>query len=984
MIWSRSLDPERWRRLEALLDHALDLSGSERDAFLDRECRDDPRLADEVRAILVAGEQSDPFLDTAAPRLGAALLGEERVSGPVPERVGPYQIERLIGEGGMGSVYLAHRVDGEFDQRVALKLVRHGLHLDARIVRRFREERQILAALNHPGIARLFDGGITGDNLPYFAMEYVEGLPITRYCEARGLSLEERLGLFVRVCDAVAHAHAKKIVHRDIKPSNILVTDSGEPRLLDFGIAKLLDADPGSTELTRRSERLLTPEYASPEQIRGEPVVMASDVYALGVLLYELVTGRRPFTRVGRTAHELERAVLEEEPTRPSEAAPHETLRRRLRGDLDAIILSAMSKHPSRRYPSAAEVGADVARHLRGEAITAPSGGRAGRVRHWSRTHRIPLTAATLAVLAAAGVIGAVVNREEEQAGDPVLRTLRLSSPQRVTSEEGLELDPAISPDGNHVAYAAGVEGAMRIFVRQREGSRAVAISGSLGGNHRRPRWSPDGTRILFQAERGLWLAPALGGSPQLVVAPPADTVTAHSAAWAPDGTQLAWVTHDTIYVRELTAERPRVLATATVPHSLDWSPDGRWIAMASGNAEFVYHRIGNLGPSALYLLPARCDAGVSCDAVLLAPPTSLNTSPAWLDASRLVFVSSRNGPRDLFAVSIGRYGEVMQEPVPLSAGQDMHTVSAAADGRTLAYSLFRQNSNIWALDISTGTPRRLSDATRITSGQQTVEGVALSPDGKWLAFDANRTGYQDIYVVSAEGGEAERVVFTRQDKFHPSWSPDGQTLAFYTFEDGVRRAVTAPARGGPVRLIHPDGPVQEEHTPVWTRDGLGLIYFRIFVDRSELYAVRRVSDSTWSEERQLTRQGGMWPTFSADGSRMAYVATPGLVRVMGPDFDESTSSVALDASAPASNGVIAISAAITPDGGTILVKGEDANGSGFWSIPASGGAPRLLARLDDGRRTSPRPEFTSDGRRIFFTLTEREADVWAARLEDR
>jgi serine/threonine protein kinase/Tol biopolymer transport system component len=982
MIWSRPLDPDRWRRLESLLDRALDLPGADRDEFLARECGDDPALAEQVREILRAGERSDDMLDTVAPRLGAELLGMGPAF-PAPDRVGPYRIERLIGEGGMGTVYLAHRDDGEFDQQVALKLVRHGLHLDPRIVRRFREERQILAALNHPGIARLLDGGITGDNLPYFAMEYVDGLPITRYCDARSLGLEQRLELFARACDAVAHAHARKIVHRDIKPSNILVTDSGEPRLLDFGIAKLLDADPRSTELTRRSERLLTPEYASPEQIRGEPVVMASDVYALGVLLYELVTGRRPFTRVGRSAHELERAVLDEEPTRPSEAAPHDTLRRRLRGDLDAIILTAMSKLPSHRYPSAAELSADVARHLRGEPITASGARPVDRARRWARRHRLVVGGAGAAAIIATGAFAAMTVTTG-LAGDPLLRTLRLSNPQHVTNEEGLELDPAISPDGNQVAYAAGGEGAMRIFVRQRDGSRAVAISGSLRGNHRRPRWSPDGTRILFQAERGLWLVPALGGSPQPVVMAPRDTATAHSPAWSPDGSSVAWVVRDTIYVRELAGERPRVLATATVPHSLSWSPDGRWIAMVSGNSEFVYHRLGNLGPSALYLLPARCATGASCAPILLAPPTSLNTSPAWLDAARLVFVSSRGGPRDLFAVRINSTGAAMEDPVPLSAGQDMHTVSVASDGRTLAYSLFRQNQNIWSLDMSAGIPRHLSHATRITSGQQTVEGMEISPDRQWIAFDANRTGYQDIYIVAASGGEAERVIATNQDKFHPSWSPDGGTLAFYTFHDGVRRTVTAPARGGAVQLIHPDGPVQEEHTPVWTRDGQGLVYFRLFGDGAQLYLVRRMTDSTWSAEQQLTRNGGMWPTFSADGSRMAYVANPGVVRVMGPELEESSSWVALDASDPGSNGVVAISSVIAPDGGTIFVKGEDAQGPGVWSVPAEDGSPQLVVRLDDGQRTSPRPEFTSDGRRIFFVLAEREADVWAVRLERR
>ena len=905
----------------------------------------------------------------------------------VPKRVGPYRIERPIGEGGVGTVYLARRDDGEFDQQVALKLVRRGLHLDSRIIRRFREERQILAALNHPGIARLFDGGLTEDHLPFFAMELVEGVPIDRYCEAHTLSVDQRLDLFARVCDAVAHAHGKQIVHCDIKPSNILVTEIGEPRLLDFGIAKLLASAEGSADVTRPSERLLTPEYASPEQIRGEPVVIASDVYSLGVLLYELLTGQRPFRRANRNVHELERAVLEEDPMQPSETVRGDPRHRQLKGDLDAIILTAMHKEPARRYASAAELAADVRRHLAGDPVTARGVTAVYRVRRWVRRHQFVLGSAIGGGVLAAGVLFAVaMSADRLTPGDRVLRTLRLSSPQHVTNDEGLELDPAISPDGQRIAYAAGHDGAMRIFVRQRDGSRAVAVSGSLAGDHRRPRWSPTGTQLLFQAERGIWLVPALGGAPRLVVQPPPNESAgpAHSAAWAPDGQQIGWVVRDTVYVRPLDGNQPRAVATFFVSHSLAWSPDGRWIAVVSGNAEFVYNFVGNLGPSALYLVPTRCERARSCAPVLVEHPSSLNTSPEWLDASRLLFVSNRGGTRDLFAVHVSPTGDT-DEPVRLSAGQQIHTVSAAADGRTLAYTVFRQTTNIWSLDISSGRPRALTDATRITSGQQTIEGVDLSLDGQWLAFDANRAGQQDIYVVPASGGEPERVTDTPQDDFHPAWSPDGKSLAFYTFRDGVRRAATVSVRGGPIRLVHPTGPVREEHTPVWTRDGQRLIYWRNFSYGTELYEVRRTSDSTWSDERQLTRRGGVAVSFSADGSRMTYIGVaPGYVRLMGRNLDEASSRLVHAPPAPGTGGVRVHSGNISRDGATYIAKGEDAVGPGFWGIPIAGGAPRLLVRLDDPRRTAPRPEFATDGRRIFFTLTERDADVWAVRLDDR
>ena len=978
------MNPERWKRVEALLDAALDLDPAERPSFLEGECSDDPSLVREVLSILASGEAGGSILERRAVDVAGPMV-EETMPSPIPERVGAYRIERVIGEGGMGTVYLAHRDDGEFAQRVALKVVRYGLQQDARMVRRFRDERQILAALDHPSIARLLDGGITEDGTPYFAMDFVDGVPIDRFCNACHAAIEQRLELFARVCDAVAHAHGKQIVHRDIKPTNILVTDAGEPRLLDFGIAKLLDSAGATTDLTRKSERLLTPEYASPEQLRGEPVVIASDVYCLGVLLYELLTGERPFKRVSRSSLEFERAVLEDDPTMPSKVVRRDPRQARLKGDLDAIVLKAMQKAPERRYRSAAELGADVRRHLAGEAVTARHATSAYLLRRWAHRHRVLLWSAGAGSVGGVAFMLALATRNGDGAGDRVLRRARIANPQHFTDDEGLELDPAISPDGKFVAYAAGPSNAMRVYVRPRAGRQSVMVTGSLGGNHRRPRWSPDGTRLLFQAQRAIWVVPVSGGSPVQVVAAPRDTTTegAHSATWSPDGMRLAWVALDTVFTRALRDETPHALATMGIAHSLAWSPDGRWIAAVAGNGEFVYWSLGNTGPSALYLVSANCERPL-CPPVLVVPPTSLNTSPEWLDAARLVFVSNRDGARDLFGIRIRFDGRLDGEPVPLSVGQQMHTVSVAADGRTLAYSEFRQSTNIWSLDISSNRPARLANATRITSGQQTIEGMDLSRDGKWLAFDANRTGQQDIYVVPSSGGEAEKVIGTPADDFHPTWSPDGQTIAFYTFLDGVRRAATAPARGGQIRLVHPNGPAREEHSPVWTGDGLGLVYYRQTDVPYQMYMVRRTNDTTWSDEKALTRHGGSWATFSADGNRMAYFVGPDVVRVMGPTLDEASSHLVYASPPSGSDAPRVTSGVIARDGASFIAKGEDRVGPGFWRLPIDGGAPQLLLRLDDRWRMSPRPEFTTDGRRLFFMLTEREADIWTVRLEDR
>ncbi|MBM4186663.1 MAG: serine/threonine protein kinase [Gemmatimonadetes bacterium] len=363
------MKPETWQRLDRVFFEALELPTAERAAYLDRVCGGDTAFRREVEAVLAghaaAGgtRDSDRLLSPAITEgVGAAAPGAT---------IGAYAIEAVIGRGGMGEVYRARRADAQYEQQVAIKLIRPGRDTDD-LMRRFRTERQILARLVHPNIATLLDGGVTDQGQPYLVMQYVDGQPLTTHANERGLDLEARLQLFLTVCEAVQFAHANLVVHRDLKPSNILVTTRGEVRLLDFGIAKIIDA--GQDSSTTGDLLLLTPEHAAPEQFVGGTITTATDVYALGVLLYELLTGSRPFQFT--PAAQLHQAVGNETPTAPSRRAadaawltkaklarsPVEA--NRLAGDLDAIVLKALRKEPARRYASAAEMADDVRRHL--------------------------------------------------------------------------------------------------------------------------------------------------------------------------------------------------------------------------------------------------------------------------------------------------------------------------------------------------------------------------------------------------------------------------------------------------------------------------------------------------------------------------------------------------------------------------------------------------------------------------------------------
>lgn len=335
-------------------------------------------------------------LETRADPPGTARHGVEA-------HVGPYEVVRELGRGGMGAVYLARRADQEYEKLVAIKVVQSGHETDE-MLRRFRQERQILAGLDHPNIAKLLDGGATAHGLPYFVMDYVEGEPIDRYCASRGLSVTERLSLFQSVCAAVAHAHRNLVIHRDIKPANILVTGEGLPKLMDFGIAKLLPAVPSGAGAPAGTVFAFTPAYASPEQVRGETVTTATDVYSLGVVLYELLTGHGPYRAKTTPSVDVLRAICEQEPARPSSVAREG---RRLRGDVDSIVLKALRKEPRQRYPSVDALSEDVQRHLDGRPVAARRGTTAYRAGKFVKRHWIGVSAAAL--VAAAIVAGAAL-----------------------------------------------------------------------------------------------------------------------------------------------------------------------------------------------------------------------------------------------------------------------------------------------------------------------------------------------------------------------------------------------------------------------------------------------------------------------------------------------------------------------------------------------------------------------------------------------
>jgi tetratricopeptide (TPR) repeat protein/tRNA A-37 threonylcarbamoyl transferase component Bud32 len=393
---------EEFQKLRATFDRLLEATDAERTSILDGLQQTDAVLARELNRMLAAHETRTSVLDRPiAERIGV----QAAYSAPVRDglQIGPYRIERELGLGGMGVVYLATRTYGNIERRVAIKILRHD-RIDRLFLSRFQQERQILAQLTHPHIASILDAGEKPDGDPYFVMEYVDGSPITAHCKAHALTTDQKLDLFLQICDAVQYAHRNLTVHRDLKPGNVLVTGAGAVKLLDFGIAKLIEQPQDVPADALATAVILTPEYSSPEQIRREPITTATDVFALGILLYELVSGEHPFWRKGRLPHEVMRAICEDDPALPS-AVAHSGARQ-IRGDLDTITLAALRKQPLWRYPSVEQLADDVRRYRRGWPVLAKGNGRWYRAQKFARRHWLPLAAAALLVLSlAAGIL---------------------------------------------------------------------------------------------------------------------------------------------------------------------------------------------------------------------------------------------------------------------------------------------------------------------------------------------------------------------------------------------------------------------------------------------------------------------------------------------------------------------------------------------------------------------------------------------------
>lgn len=861
----------------------------------------------------------------------------------------------------MGEVYRAR--DGRLNRDVAIKVLPEGVARDQESRGRFERETQAVAALSHPNVLAIFDTG-THEGRLFAVTELLDGQTLRDRLQGGPVPVRKAVDWAVQIARGLAAAHDKQLVHRDVKPENVFITTDGRIKILDFGLAKAPRETDAAAETvadaTGAGMVLGTAGYMAPEQVRGQATDARTDLFAFGVVLYEMLTGARAFRR--DTVAETMTAILHDDPPEIS------TPRQDLPPALERIVRHCLEKQPQERFQTARDVAFAL------ETLSAASSVATGAAAVTSPAAvrrpiaRVAIGATLAVVLIAVGWFAAARLGWMPGRGTAGTAPIAIGASTQVTTDLGLEVDAALSPDGKLLAYSAGRATGMRIYIRPVAGGRTLTLSEGSGAVEFQPRWSPDGSEILYLTSDGAFVASALGGTSRRVVAGEVS-----SAVWAPDGKRVLVARASSLSVVGLGGGTERVLAETPELHSCAWSPLDDWVACVSGNlyAALPGLSFGNVAPSAIVLFPTAGGA-----AVTVADRTASNVSPAFsADGRFLYYVSNREGPRDIYVADLGGVTGTHRTSVRVTTGMGVYSIAFDAKAQRLAYVSYAARSNIFSLPIPSGGTVDASGAKPLTTGSQIVESLRVSPDGKWLVFDSTLNLNAEVYRMALDGGAPQRLTNHPSDDFAPDLSPDGREVAFHSWRAGSRDIYVQAIDGGPVQTITKTA--RQEGYPIWSPDGTRIA----FVDMTELAGARtgrlfvtRRASGGWTapmlvSDRVAAGQG----SWLGDGS-LVYPTTRGIEA-----FSVEAGTPQLVCAQSTTNVVVA------EDGRTLYFKSRDEAGrSSIWAVSLSGCKPRKLVFFADLDRPSIRGDFAVGGGRFFFTLEDRQADIWVAEVGKR
>ena len=875
-----------------------------------------------------------------------------------------FTVDRELGGGGMSRVFVA--TDTTLDRQIVVKLLPSQAAPSVSI-ERFKREIKVAAKLQHPHIVPVLSAGESG-GLPFYTMPYVAGESL-RHRLAKGgeLSVTEAVHILRDVAAALAYAHGQGVVHRDIKPENVLLS-GGVAVVTDFGVSKAMDlsiTDGGhqSTGLTSLGVALGTPAYMSPEQATADPHVdHRSDIYSFGCVAYEMLTGASPFA--GRAPQQLLAAHVQDD------AEPIERRRPSVPPGLATLVMKCLTKRPGDRPQSAAEV------LLALDAIATPSGGinptSARLTAAAPKLSRSKLVAG-IGIVAVVGILAFIALTNKA----PDVAPLQLGQMIEIATDAEMELNPAISPDGKLVAFAAGPPGQERIYVRQASGGRTL-LTGDLDGFHDHPKWSPDGSTIMFV--RGLtptgggwfhsvYTVPMIGGTPRVMFAP--DTSLLAGPAWSPDGSMIAYGDAVGIRVRSVQGGTARTLVSGSdldnaQIHSPAWSPDGRYLAFLQGNPTTPY----NVSISRVVVVDVAGGAWTK-----VTDAAHVITSVTWTpDGTRLLYVTNRNGTPDVYQL-VMRSGHPVGEPTQLTTGLNARTISLSKDGSRIAYDVVLSRSNIWKVAIPASGTAAIDDARAVTNGYERVEGIRISNDGAWLAYDSDRGGNPDIYKTRVDGGDPVRLTNTPESEFSPAWSPDDRELVFHAARSGNRDIEVISANGGDRRHVT-NGP-RQDYWPQWSPDGRSMAI--AVLTRGSLWQsyVTTSVPAGWTEPRPLGEAGDVSGCLRWSPSGSELLSSIGNRLTIIP-VESGTQRNIVDMRG---EGESVRHCAWGRDGRIYFNTLSSSGRYSFWSVAPNGGTARLIMRDNPKRRVS-RWDFDTDGRRLFFSIRADESDIWVREIQ--